>query len=363
MDDDDLEQRLVAHGESWRAAHPSRPRVDWPTQTAGAQRRGGWFATFAVAAAVVVAAVVVPLVALSGSDNHPAANQGGPANPGPINPRAGAPSQFVALRHGMVNFVSSTRSNAYEPHDQPVTAIGVVNGHEAYAATVASGCRTTIREILDTTTPGLSALTNHDVATVAGGQNPAGSAPAMAVSPDGTKLALAVTTPGTGAGPDPCEGPEQLVVLNLRTHAVRHWTGHPGNSVIRFLQWGPDSRSLAYQSGPCCGGRSDGTRILDTSAPGTSYVHSRIVLTAARFLPVFWWHGTLVAAQQDRLHTLADLGQLGGVVGSGFPTDRVTSLSSDPSGDHLILIAAGITYRWDNGVLAVIAGSWTQAGW
>ena len=153
--------------------------------------------------------------------------------------------------------------------------------------------------------------------------------------------------------------------------------GTPRALAIRSLAWSPDSRDIAYltaracaflsHSSPVCGDDPlAGTRILDTSPPGRNLETSALLLpafgTRDGYGPVFWWRGQLVTSFNGSLRLLNGHGGLGKVVATGVPKE-VDSISSDPTGNHLLISSAGTTYRWDSGKLSVVAGVWTQPGW
>ena len=94
----------------------------------------------------------------------------------------------------------------------------------------------------------------------------------MAVSPDGTRLALDL-------------GLKSVQVVTLATGTVRSWAWHGRGNIGNWkplgqvFSWSSDGRYLAFQQ---WGGDLDETahvRILDTTAPGTSLTMARNVLT------------------------------------------------------------------------------------
>jgi hypothetical protein len=94
---------------------------------------------------------------------------------------------------------------------------------------------------------------------------------ALAVSPDGARLAVALEPPGA-------ERP-RLQLFSMATGAmVREWgvnTSHPGAApVVGFMSWAPDGRTLecAYPL------RGNGAALLDVTRPGVNLLgNSRIV--------------------------------------------------------------------------------------
>ena len=93
----------------------------------------------------------------------------------------------------------------------------------------------------------------------------------MAVSPDGTKLALDL-------------GLKSVQVVTLATGTVRSWAWHGSGNIGNWkpmgqvLSWSADGRYLEFQR---WGGSSDETmhiRILDTTAPGTSLTAAKVIV-------------------------------------------------------------------------------------
>jgi hypothetical protein len=94
------------------------------------------------------------------------------------------------------------------------------------------------------------------------------AANAIALTPDGTRLAVAIQTNG---------GHGQIEVITLASGAVRSWTtAHSGTP--EDLSWDAAGRQLAYfWTG--AGASADGLWLLDTGAPGTA------LLSGQRLLP------------------------------------------------------------------------------
>ena len=106
-------------------------------------------------------------------------------------------------------------------------------------------------------------------------------APSIALSPDGTKLAVAFDAAGPAA---------TLQVITLGTGLVRQWTA-PGVSWTPLLNaagaWTADGRTLAIQQqqvvrpvkllGPRPALRDVTIRLLNTAAPGTSLTSSQVL--------------------------------------------------------------------------------------
>ncbi|HWB65599.1 MAG TPA: hypothetical protein VG708_02055 [Mycobacteriales bacterium] len=356
MDDRELDVRLHRHGAAWREANATRAAVDWDAVTAP---RPGW-PWFVVAAAVaaVAAAIAVPLIVVGGSTSSAPTPVHTPL-PNPNVAKRGAPTDFVTLRGGSVTFVVRAATNGVRPHQLRATAVGVSpDGRTAFGAFPLSGCRTRIvRYTLQTNDSDRQVIESGWRTTIAG--RPVRTK--MAVSPDGAKLALAVW-PRARSRPLAlrCAGAEQLDVVSVPNGRVRSWHSAPGAIALTALQWAPDGRRLAYGTSPTLQGPAGAGYVLDTAAPGHSYarptdrVHG---LPTAVFTPLFWRHGQLATIDVRQI----DEG-LPVIVVHGLPGE-VDSVSSDPTGDHLLLTSNGATYRWDNGVLSRVRGHWMQPGW
>jgi hypothetical protein len=96
----------------------------------------------------------------------------------------------------------------------------------------------------------------------------------MAVSPDGTRLAL-----------DLRRSPQSIQVVTLATGAIRSWAWQGGGWIGNFkpsgqvLSWTADGRTLEFQQWGTGHPRPIYVRLLDTTAPGTSLASSKTVLT------------------------------------------------------------------------------------
>jgi hypothetical protein len=94
---------------------------------------------------------------------------------------------------------------------------------------------------------------------------------ALAVSPDGTRLAVALEPPGA-------ERPRLQLYSMTSGVLLREWgvnTSHPGAApVIGFMSWSPDGRTLEY-SYPL---RGNGTALLDVTRPGTNLLGNSTIV-------------------------------------------------------------------------------------
>ena len=101
----------------------------------------------------------------------------------------------------------------------------------------------------------------------------------IALSPDGSKLAIALH----GSGPANAQRDPKIGVITLATGAMRQWvwpgTGWVGNfkPMGEPLSWTADGRMLAFQKWT---GSNVAVRLLDTTAPGADLRSARLV---ARF--------------------------------------------------------------------------------
>lgn len=399
MNNVDIDTQLREYGLAWREGNADRPAVDWDAVLVDRRpRRRGWFI-----AAAAVAAVAIPLLIADLSTSKPGPIPGSQPLPPKLVAERGAPPGFFALAqsvHGPIEAVFRTPASdigVRRRHYPPVAIAAGPLERVGYTANRVSGCRTTIDRLMFLPSNGVRAarINNVHVWAFGGRVRPV----AMAVSPDGSKLAM-VLTPGLrplGAGsagappPYTCNtGHEAIAVLDLRTYAVRQWSDDH-RTALRSLQWSPDNGHLAFASTPCrsCHGqlREAGSYVLDTSQLGRSLASARLALPAFPSQialtdgynypaePVFWWHGKLVAVVGRTLRQLDGRGGLGALVARNLPLN-ITSVSSDPTGNHLLLwthppASTGFvpqrplptTYRWDNGVLSPVKGNWTQPGW
>lgn len=354
----DVDELLRREGERWRATATAPPHVDWAL-VAGPQRKfsSPWWmvlATAATAAAVVVGALVVPSLVSDRTATPPAAHRPTPSH----SLRAlGGPASFIALTRAGVTQVDArtgqSRGMSVSEKGLHETALAVTDeGHVGYATYSHPRCQVFVHRYR-WTSPTTS--TGTDAGIVSGVR-----ADSLAVSPDGHLLALAIH-----ACNRPSATTDDLVVLDLQTHQQRRWTGYPDVSLLSGLQWGPDNRTLAYVVTPCCGGGSEGPRLLDTSAAGTSYVaHAPLSVdeTVGSGI-VFWFRGQLAVVMGSEIHALGATGAVGPVLARGLPTD-VEDVHPDRTGEHLLVTSRdGSLSRWDAGVLTLLAGHWTDAGW
>lgn len=359
----DLDELLRRDGEHWRTTATTVPRVDWAALP-GRRRAFGssWLlvtVTAAAAAAVVVLAILVPSMLDVRSSLPAPAHRPSPATT--AKPLDG-PASFIALTPAGVTQVDartgeSRGMSATESGRHPSTLAVADDGNVGYATYTEPGCKVNVDRYRWT-----SANTSEttQAAVIAGAK-----ADAIAVSPDGHLLAVAVV---------PCVAPteavratdvDDLVVVDLDAHQQRRWTGYPDVSGLEWFQWGPDNKTLSYIVIPCCGGGTEGPRLLDTTAPGTSYVKPRelrIVEDVGRGIPL-WYGGELAAVMGPDIRALSPSGRIGSVLATGLPDDVLT-VDTDRTGRHLLVTTRqGRLFRWDDGQLTRLPGNWVDAGW
>lgn len=126
----------------------------------------------------------------------------------------------------------------------------------------------------------------------------------MAVSPDGTRLALTAASPARVAEPDSRVWPDEIIVIDLRTGTRSVWRGglsHPGRTfTVPGLAWAPDSRSLVFRAIWCrpvpntnqcadtpgrLGYRGTQVRSLDAAAGGGTLSRSTVLLAQSARYP------------------------------------------------------------------------------
>jgi hypothetical protein len=90
----------------------------------------------------------------------------------------------------------------------------------------------------------------------------------FALSPDGTRLAVAVAGPASGGK----AATQQIRVYDLATSAERGWSlsgAAAARGVMGGMSWAADDRTLAFN---WYGAATAGVRILDTSGPGGNLI-------------------------------------------------------------------------------------------
>lgn len=235
------------------------------------RKHGRWRLLAPLTAAAAVIAVVGSLIAV-GSIGGPAASRRIPPNaPAPD----GAPRYYLVLtqrREGQPLSTFHVRALLRDTASGAVLAnVDLPAGFSSIAAVAgAANDRTFVLAVQRTTAPGgqppasfwraqfdparrAVTLTRLPIPVMRGNEPIDG----MALSPDGTRLAVATRVPKTNQ--------EQISVYSMTTYAVRTWRGNIGSSAVgmSFDQAG----QLAYDCESCS---PDGVWLLDTTTAGGS---------------------------------------------------------------------------------------------
>lgn len=255
----------------------------------GLFRRSPWWPRFApIAAAVAVAAVVAGSLAVTGALTGPPPTL--PAAAGPPTAPSGVPAYLVSLTGGYPQMhkravVAATATGKVLATVTPPKPYGAFTWVAAAAddqsfvlaaqrwvwppgAQSGSGPTQYFRLVLgrDGTQASLTPLPIPRVRGFISG---------IALSPDGTKLAVAMHG---SHDVDP-----KIKVFTLATGRARQWVW-PGSGWIgnnkpwgQPLSWAADNRTLAFQLHPFSNGAAQ-VRLLDTAAPGSSLRQATLAL-------------------------------------------------------------------------------------
>lgn len=354
----DVDDLLRRDGERWRTTATAVPRVDWAALPSRRRQVFGpswWMVPVAGAAAAVVVALAVAgpsWIGHGGTGHKPLPAPAHRPSPAPTT----GPASFVALDKDGITLVNARTGESYgesvsESGSRATALAGSDGGNLGYATFSHPHCRIDVVRYR-WTSPTTSEST--DAATVAGAK-----ADAIAVSPDGHLLALSVVPCGKNTSID------DLVVVDLDAHLQQRWTGYRDVSSLSALQWAPDNKTLSYVVTPCCGGGSEGPRLLDTTARGSSYVRPAPMPVGESVGSglVLWYGGQLAVVIDTEIRALSPTGGPGAVLARGLPADA-TSVESDGTGHHLLVTTQrNRLYRWDDGVLTALPGGWVDAGW
>jgi hypothetical protein len=237
----------------------------------------------------------------------------------------------------------------------------------------------------------------------------AGVRGSMAVSPDGTKVALTVATPGhDGNGPGSMN---KIVAVDLRTGSQAAWQGGLDvlNQVLLFqdVSWTADGRSLVFLvvwCDPAIGlnlceeglgpaiSRAQQVRSVPVATGGGSLHRSEVLLAMGTTVPVIahaiagprpdeltlvWLSGRKTTAGAWPVVTVQRLKVINGVVlsteyrlvtGRGELPPRGVGLGADPSGQHLLLTIrtqGGLVTGWigPKGLRLLPAPRQPYSGW
>ena len=274
MTDDEIDTRLRAHGTAWREANHDRPAIDWELVTKR-RRAWAWFAVVGVCIAVV--AIVVPLVLTTGDNS--AGNPVPPVrpSPAPTSAQAGAPPGFFALEGNRIAFVTWTGGQStIRPAGGKAETLGVAaDDKTAYAAYEIGTCRTRIYKVSGRTNlhgviddNGAARGRRHDRWRHAGVEP---DPPRDGGQPGRHQARPRRVQPACRQRCGQLPGPEQLVVVNLLTHAVRRWSGATGVRVRRRPAVGAGQSASRVRAGRAVAAR----RLLDTAAAGSLDTHAR----------------------------------------------------------------------------------------
>lgn len=332
------------------------------------RRRPVWLGPVSATAAVaLVAGVTVALVlhAVSGNRSVPAAS-------GPASTASGPPRYYLDLEPYGLTFVRATATGAVT--SRPLIPCGTTAAASADDRTFYVGCYGDFHGSLyrfRITGAGKA----YGLTQVPGGRALSGLyVQVMALSPDGSQIALAGFYPDSQPEPPP----PVILVINLRTGAQTVWRGGlagPGSQLgISSLSWTDGGRSLVFLATWCapsakaadsCPGVSSFVRgnheaevwALDPAAGGGWLDSGRLVLRqSARFPDIVQAlisgdGRTIIAAvlsgQQNEYTLLPDdLSIVRIFVATGRPADVLyrglvksgVSLSADGSGKYLLLI-------------------------
>lgn len=192
------------------------------------------------------------------------------STPPPIPAAAGGPAELVGLTGGTDQqqaFVYDARTGRRlrqlrVPEGQSVDAVAAVPGGGFLVAHAAAVTGPTGPRPCATTVESIGTSTAFRLRLEEGVGN-------LAVSPDGATVAIAGGCPAGS--------------LELRSTAdgrlLRRWTEAPfaHDNGLFGLSFSPGGRWLAFVYNPCCGGGTDGVHVLDTTAPGTSYLGVQLI--------------------------------------------------------------------------------------
>lgn len=188
--------------------------------------------------------------------------------------RIGMPSYYVVASHllPVAQVRSATRGRVLSSVPLPAgvdpkqTKISAAGGDRTYVLALTSYQRTRFYLLRVRDLGRVARLTPLSVPPL-----PADAAPnAIAASPDGRKLAVALQYFGGQHG--------AVEVVTLATGAIRTWT--TARSGLPWqLSWADHGRELGFfwqDTGPS--GSAGGLRVLDTTAPGSDLMSSRLIL-------------------------------------------------------------------------------------
>ncbi len=372
-----MREELREQSEAWKRPAGSLPAPGGEVIRRRA-RRMARHAAMGLAAAAVFAVAACASSADPAAAGHPEAATGSPgatwypagrlpaASAGP----ADAP-YFVTLAFQKLD-VPATVTDAFTGQ-----VLGVVHpppGGMRFAGVAAAGDDRTFILAAEGAGSGQSSVTRfYELRLEPGGRpGPLSLLPVLAVaygdtfavSADGTMLAIATGTASNG----------RIEVVSLATGEVRTWKAS-GHGSATSLSWAGD-RWLAFDwSDASSAARQSGLRLLDTAAPGTDLMSSRLVVSqAARFGSFRGLIGPLITPDGSKVFTTMVSGEpanpaaevvefsarTGQALGAVTPSVAESGMGqwcgalwTDPSGWHLLVACGGVPQgvqgRIDNG--------------
>jgi hypothetical protein len=372
----DLEDRLRAglRAEAQRTQPQHLRELQVPARRRGAPRR--WLAPAAALVAVAVIATVIGVVAGGRHDSGPVRRSlsASPAPSATAPAPAAMPSFYVATTAGQSPrlMVRASASGAIIddsvtlpdvpgvlPDDRSPVVVGlvaaaandrtfVISVHReqvaAGSATITWFYRLTLNP--DGTLSGLHKLP----LTIAPGAGPY-QAYAMALSPDGGTLAVAVDVVPGNQTRQPATGHASIEVVSLRTGARRAWTA-PASTELQNLSW-VSGTTLGFSSLPASryGTTSYQVRTLDTAGPAGDLmsrsrpvplaapgpVESALLTDGGRIVVAFAAAPPGVVLAEYSARTGRRVRVLATVPAGAKSGATGTVWSADPSGQHLLI--------------------------
>jgi len=372
--EDRLADALRAKAATVRADR-HRPLPE-PSRSRARHRAGIWLAPLAAATAVVLVAVTAILL----THLYPRTKPSVPQAPSPVS---ATPKYYAEFWNGGQVMIRSTATGKvvrWAP--EPAGVFGMIlsagpDGRTFYMGTAAQRSVNAIYSFRLTASGAVTPMRKIDGGVVGStGEMVYG----LAVSPDGTELAVAVAGARYGLA-------QTLVVIDLRTGAHHVWQGglplwenHLYEGVnIQDLSWSGNQR-VDFVTSWCgneffayCGPKTAQVRAVNVASGGGSLAASTVVLgDLARFPKIT----SMVADQQGHLTimqvagwsvrtgtvatvTVEQVSAADGSVQRVLYRRRVTvdanldgSLIADPSGQHLLLWIDDSLHGWlDHGVL------------
>ncbi|HVY11547.1 MAG TPA: hypothetical protein VHB18_15505 [Mycobacteriales bacterium] len=323
---------------------------------------------------VLLLAFVLILVFTIGVNNngvklpHSVATLSPTASAAPAGPPHGffaiTPPGVLGVPAGGTAYVDAAGTASARPPGLRAVAIGVTaDDRRVYAAYPKRHCRSEI-ELLSYHAHwrhGVGLTRFDDVAVI-----PRRVAPvAMAISPDGTKLAFVASAGPASAGAVPasaCSGARAVFLYDLTSHQTDLVQPVVSGQPVA-LAWEPDGRAVDVLTGGAV--TVDRLRCLGCDRVPLAEVGDAQVL--------FWWHGHLSTVSGRSIREIGAAG-LGATLGGDLP-ENVSTVSVDSTGTRLLVLAdpqsthypggirSGAVYEWTAGKSIRITGEWVQPAW